>query len=153
MLSRREFVAIPAMAAAAALTGVAQARLTAGQVVERIKQNLGVPWRDRPVQEPERPDTPITGIATTVIVHLCRRDQESGGGEEEHGDHPRADVLDGKRQHCGLRERMPMYQQKLQFIRDNNIVVWRCPRQSARPSAGHDLCRIGPGDGWEKYHE
>jgi len=41
MLSRREFVAIPALAAGAALSGFAQAAtLTAGQVVDRIKQNL-----------------------------------------------------------------------------------------------------------------
>ena len=49
MLSRREFVAIPALAAGAALSGLAQGTtVTAGQVVDRIKQNLGVPWREGP---------------------------------------------------------------------------------------------------------
>src|SRR6187551_3407830 len=69
VFSRREFAAIPAMAAAAALTGLAQARLTAGQVVDRIKQNLGVPWRDGPTDTFKSGDaiTPITGIATTVM--------------------------------------------------------------------------------------
>ena len=41
MLSRRQFVAIPAVAAGAALTGFAQtAALTAGQVVERLVHSV-----------------------------------------------------------------------------------------------------------------
>lgn len=68
-------MAIPAVAAAAALTGFAQTThaqgtpLTAGQVVDRIKQHLGVPWREGPTDLFKTGDasTPVTGIATTVM--------------------------------------------------------------------------------------
>ena len=49
MLSRREFAALPAAIAGASVAAFAQTgRLTAGQVVERVKNNLGVPWRGGP---------------------------------------------------------------------------------------------------------
>lgn len=61
MLSRREFAAVPAVLAAAALTGFAQtAPLTAGQVVDRIKEHLGVPWRGGPT------DTFKAGVADSA---------------------------------------------------------------------------------------
>ena len=46
-LSRRDFVVMAGAAAAA--TKLAQAQkgtLTAGEIVSRIKQNLGIPWPD-----------------------------------------------------------------------------------------------------------
>jgi tryptophan synthase alpha subunit len=51
MFTRREFVAIPAMAVGAAVTGFTQAApLTAGQVVDRIKQIWECPGaRGRPI--------------------------------------------------------------------------------------------------------
>lgn len=44
-------------------------RLTAGQVVDRIKEHLGVPWRGGPTDTFKTGDaqSPVTGIATTVM--------------------------------------------------------------------------------------
>ena len=69
-LSRREFAAIPALIAGAAVRAFGQrAQLTAGEVVERIKANLGVPWRGGLTDtfKAGDVDTAVTGIATTVM--------------------------------------------------------------------------------------
>ncbi len=139
------------MAAAAALTGVAQARLTAGQVVDRIKQNLGVPWRDGPTDTFKTGDasTPITGIATTVMSTFEVIKKAAAAKKNlvitheptfwTGNDNVEGFVKDG------------VYQQKLQFIRDNNIVVWRFhdnlhARQPDMTSVG-----LAQAIGWEKY--
>jgi putative NIF3 family GTP cyclohydrolase 1 type 2 len=47
--------------------------VTAGEVVDRIKKNLGAPWRDATYRDTFKsggPDTPVTGIATTVFASL-----------------------------------------------------------------------------------
>src|SRR5262249_52995517 len=53
-------------------TAVAQARPTARDVVERIKQNIGVPWSDETVDtfKDGDPGTPVTGIAVTMMATL-----------------------------------------------------------------------------------
>ena len=45
--------------------------MTAGEVVDRIKKNLGAPWRETTYRDTFKsggPDTPVTGIATTVFA-------------------------------------------------------------------------------------
>jgi len=46
------------------------ARLTARQVIERIRKNVGVPWRSQTVDtfKAGDPDTTVTGIATTMMA-------------------------------------------------------------------------------------
>src|SRR5688572_326945 len=69
-VSRRDFMSVSAMLAASAATGFGQsAALTAGQVVDRIKANLGVPWREGPTDsvQPGDATTPVTRIGTTVV--------------------------------------------------------------------------------------
>ena len=70
MLSRREFAAVPVWLAATAMTGFSQNKtLTAGQVVDRIKEQLGVPWRGGQTDTFKSGDveSPVRGIATTVM--------------------------------------------------------------------------------------
>ena len=47
-------------------------RLTAQQVIERIKQHVGIPWRATTVDTVKagNPDTPVIGIATTMVATL-----------------------------------------------------------------------------------
>ena len=45
--------------------------MTAGEVVDRIKKNLGAPWRENTYRDTFKsgsPETPVTGIATTVFA-------------------------------------------------------------------------------------
>jgi putative NIF3 family GTP cyclohydrolase 1 type 2 len=143
--------AIPAMAAAAALTGVAQARLTAGQVVDRIKQNLGVPWRDGPTDTFKSGDasTPITGIATTVMSTFDVIKKAAAAKKNLVITHEPTFWTGNDNVEGFVKD--AVYQQKLQFIRDNNIVVWRFhdnlhARQPDMTSVG-----LAQAIGWEKY--
>ena len=44
--------------------------LTAGEVIDRIKKNVGIPWRERTEDNiiAGSPDTPVSGIATTMMA-------------------------------------------------------------------------------------
>ncbi len=68
-ISRRMFVAGAAAGAASAQTG---GSLTAGQVIERIQKNVGVPWRTPTVDtlKSGSPETKVKGIATTMMATL-----------------------------------------------------------------------------------
>jgi putative NIF3 family GTP cyclohydrolase 1 type 2 len=48
------------------------ARLTARQIIERIQNNVGIPWRTETVDsfKAGNPDTPVTGIAVTMMATL-----------------------------------------------------------------------------------
>jgi putative NIF3 family GTP cyclohydrolase 1 type 2 len=75
-LSRREFMATgAAFAAGITFTPAAQAAstgLTAGDVIDRIKQEVGVPWREKTVDNllTGTRATPVRGIATTMMATL-----------------------------------------------------------------------------------
>ncbi len=73
-LTRRNFVASgSAFLSAFALSQTSPASaLTAGEVISRMKQNLGVPWREKTVDNllTGSPDTPVRGIVTTMMATL-----------------------------------------------------------------------------------
>jgi putative NIF3 family GTP cyclohydrolase 1 type 2 len=77
--SRRSF-----LAAGAALQAASQAlpALTAGMVIDRIKANIGIPWQQKTVDNiiAGAPDTPVKGIATTMMATLdvCKRANAAG---------------------------------------------------------------------------
>jgi putative NIF3 family GTP cyclohydrolase 1 type 2 len=83
-VSRRAFMLAGAGLAAADLAApqAAGGALTAGQVIERIKKNVGIPWRTETVDNiiAGSPDTPVKGIAATMMATLdvIRRAAASG---------------------------------------------------------------------------
>lgn len=152
MLSRRQFVAIPACAAGAVLTGFAQGTpLTAGTVVERIKQNLGVPWREGPTDtfKTGGAETVVTGIATTVMSTFDVIKKAAAAKTNLVITHEPT-FWTGNDNVQGFAGDQ-VYQQKLQFIRDNSIVVWRFhdnlhARQPDMTSVG-----LAQAIGWDTY--
>jgi putative NIF3 family GTP cyclohydrolase 1 type 2 len=69
-LSRREFAALAAVVPFAFARPVSGAALTAQDVVERIKKNLGLEWKPDSVDATKAgdPATPVTGIVTTSLA-------------------------------------------------------------------------------------
>jgi len=66
MVNRRDFLWL----SGAALLRAQANELTARQVIERIQKNVGIPWRAQTVDTIKigSPDTPVKGIATTVMA-------------------------------------------------------------------------------------
>jgi putative NIF3 family GTP cyclohydrolase 1 type 2 len=79
--TRRNFLAAGAGAMAAA-QALRAAPLTAKEVLERIQKNVGVPWRAETVDTIKSGslDTPISGIATTMMATLdvCQKAAAAG---------------------------------------------------------------------------
>ena len=152
IISRREFAALPVYLAAAAMAGFAQTgTLTAGQVIDRIKNNLGVPWREGPTDTFKAGDaqSPVRGIATTVMstFDVIRRAAASGRNMVITHEPTFWTGSDDVRNFAND----PVYLKKLQFIRDNNIVIWRFhDNLHARQP---DMTAVGLAEalGWEKF--
>ncbi len=149
-LSRREFVSVSGLLAASVATGFGQtATLTAGQVVDRIKANLGVPWREGPTDTFKTGDaaTPVTGIATTVMSTFDVIKRAAAARKSMVITHE--PTFWTCNDNVTSFETNAVYQQKLQFIRDNNIVVWRFhDNQHARQP---DMTAVGLAEalGWQ----
>jgi len=100
--------------------------LTAGDVVARIKTNLGFPWRTATYRDTFKfggPDTVVKGIATTMFCSYdtIRRAVEQGCNmiiphEDTYWNDPdKTDLVDGD----------STYKLKTEFMREHDIVVFR----------------------------
>ena len=131
----------------------AQQPLTARDVVERIKHNIGVPWTEPTVDtfKDGDPATPVTGIAVTMMAtfDVLQRAAARGANlvithEPTFYDH--LDTLDALE-----REHDSVTATKRAFIRDHHMVVVRMHdhwhRRRPEPMAT-DLARVL---GWDRY--
>jgi putative NIF3 family GTP cyclohydrolase 1 type 2 len=122
-ISRRSLLAAgPALATAVAAPQAAT--LTAAQVIDRIKANVGVPWRAQTVDNviAGNPETPVNGIATTMMATLDVIQRASKAGRNL--------VITHEPTFYSHQDRIeplaedPTYQFKLEFIRENKVVVF-----------------------------
>jgi putative NIF3 family GTP cyclohydrolase 1 type 2 len=100
---------------------------TARQIIDQIKGNVGVPWREETVDTIKAgdPETAITGIATTMMAtfDVLRRAAAEGKNlvithEPTFYSHQdKTDVLE--------KENDAVWADKYKFIRDHKLVVWR----------------------------
>jgi len=148
--SRRDFAAVAALGATMKAFGQATP-FTAGQVVERIKEHLGVPWRggETDTFKSGNVDSRVTGIATTVMSTFDVIKRAVAGGKNMVITHEPT-FWTGNDDVRSF-ENDTVYQKKLQFIRDNNVVVWRFhDNLHARQP---DMTAVGLAEalGWDKY--
>ncbi len=103
----------------------ARGHVTAGEVIARIKNHVGVAWREQTVDTIKggSPDTVVTGIVTTFMATLevLQKSVEAGRNFVITHEPTFWNNLDSS---DGLTED-PLYRHKLDFIRDNALVVWR----------------------------
>ena len=100
--------------------------MKAGEIVTRVKANLGAPWRDATYRDTFKaggPDTEVTGIATTCFVSLdvIRRAAAAGLNMII----PHEDTFWNDRDDTAIVEKDPLYQAKLDLITTHRIVVFR----------------------------
>jgi putative NIF3 family GTP cyclohydrolase 1 type 2 len=98
---------------------------TAGQIVDRIKANVGVPWRAETVDKivAGTADIPVKGIATTMMATLDVIQRAAAAGKNLVITHEptfwlHQDTVTGLEQDS-------TYQFKADFIRKSNIAVFR----------------------------
>src|SRR5688500_5348121 len=136
-LSRRQFAALAAAVAAAPFTQdgrpSAADPVTAEQVIDRIKKNIGVDWKAESVDaiKAGSPSTRITGIVTTSMatVEVLRQAVKSGSNFVVsaqptffgRADSPTPPAPRGG----GPPARDPLFEAKHDFIAKNNLVVFR----------------------------
>jgi putative NIF3 family GTP cyclohydrolase 1 type 2 len=99
---------------------------TARQIVAEIQKQVGVPWRAETVDtfKAGNPDTPVTGIAVTMMATMDVLDRASAQGlnfviTHEPTFYAHEDVPEG------MPESDPVWAEKRAFIEKHNMVVWR----------------------------
>jgi putative NIF3 family GTP cyclohydrolase 1 type 2 len=100
--------------------------MTAADVVERIKKNLGAPWRDATYRDTYKfggPDTTVKGIATTafVTVEVVRRAAAAGLNMVI----PHEATFWSDRDDTTLVGGDAVYASKVELMRKHDIVVFR----------------------------
>jgi putative NIF3 family GTP cyclohydrolase 1 type 2 len=106
-------------------TGV-MATLTAGEIISRIKSNLGIPWRDTTYRDTFKfggPDTEVRGVATAMFCNLdvMKRAVEAGCNFLI----PHEDTWWNDRDDISIVSGDPLYKTKVDFMKEHNIVIFR----------------------------
>jgi putative NIF3 family GTP cyclohydrolase 1 type 2 len=153
-LSRRGLLALGAGAALTAGAGPALAagKLTAGEVIERMKLQIGGPWRDGGVDgfKAGGPDTVVTGIATTMMATFDAMKAAARQGlnmiiTHESTWFSHQDRLSGI-------EDDPLYRTKLAYTKTHNLVSYHLHDHwhALRPVDGINLGTMQL-MGWSKF--
>lgn len=125
---------------------------TAKQIVEAIQKQVGIPWRTETVDtfKAGNPDTPVTGIAVTMMATMDVLERASAKGLNfvitheptfyAHLDEP-----------AGMPEDDPVWAEKRTFIEKHGMVVWRFhDHWHMRNPDGIEVGMM-KALGWEKY--
>ena len=127
-VTRRQFVFI--LGSASTLLPARMARgqqtdLSAQRVIDRIRANVGVPWRDTTVDgfKAGDPATVVTGVATTVMATLdvLRR----AVAARQNLVITQEPTFYSANDEPGNRAADPVYLAKKAFIDERRLVVWR----------------------------
>jgi len=142
----------------AAMAGLMEAQPakppTARQIIDQIKAHVGVPWREETVDTIKAgdPETPITGIATTMMAtfDVIRRAQAEGKNlviTHEPTFYSHQDKTD-----LFEKENDPVWADKEKFIRDHHMVVWRFHDHWHMRRPDGIMEGVVHSLGWEKFY-
>ena len=164
-LSRREFAALAGATFAAPLAASqnpSRAQVSAQDVIDRIKKNLGSEWKPDTVDGVKAGDPSIVlkGIVTTSMATLDVL-QRSGEGRRQHGDHRAAHVLLENRRQTPPPPRAvvrpPQLPNRIAFSRQRHEFIKRQPAglpvqralalEAARSPRTRDCASLG----WTRY--
>ena len=126
-LSRRQFTLLTgAGLASGRMLRAQKGKLPAGEVVERIKKNIGIPWIDTGFRDTFKiggPDSAVDGIATSFGGNLRVLKLAVKAGLNMVIVHEPTFYSDADR--IDLVKDDPLYKFKLDWANRNKIVVWR----------------------------
>ena len=128
-------------------------RLTARQVLERITANIGVPWSEQTVDtfKDGDPDTPVTGIAVTMMATLDVLQRAAAGGANL--------IISHEPTFFGHLDQLEPLEKandavtaaKRAFIRDHKLVVLRMHDHWHRRRPDGIATGMTRALGWEQY--
>ncbi len=127
-------------------------RPTAREVVAAIQQHVGIPWMAQTVDtfKAGNPDTPVTGIAVTMMATLDVLQRASANGQNfiithEQTLYSHQDTPDG------MDQSDPVWTEKRDFIEKHGLVVWRFHDHWHRMKPDGILAGVVHALGWDKY--
>ncbi|HEY1923826.1 MAG TPA: Nif3-like dinuclear metal center hexameric protein [Candidatus Acidoferrum sp.] len=125
---------------------------TARQIVKSIQDHIGIPWNIDTVDtfKAGNPDTPVTGIAVTMMATLDVLERAAANHENfvithEPTFYSHLDVPEG------MPENDPIWTEKRAFIEKHNMVVWRFHDHWHSRKPDGILVGMVHVLGWEKY--
>lgn len=125
---------------------------TARQIVKSIQDHVGVPWQKDTVDtfKAGNPDTPVTGIAVTMMATMDVLERAAANHENfvithEPTFYNHLDVPEG------MAETDPVWAEKRAFIEKHNMVVWRFHDHWHERNPDGILVGMVHVLGWEKY--
>lgn len=131
-------------------------RPTAREVIARIQEHVGVPWQAETVDtfKAGNPDTPVTGVAVTMMATMDVLERAAASGENliithEPTFYNHLDKLD----ELDLKENDPVLAAKLAFIKKHNLVIWRFHDHWHRRKPDGIVAGMVHALGWEKYQD
>jgi putative NIF3 family GTP cyclohydrolase 1 type 2 len=125
---------------------------TARQIVREIQDNIGIPWQKDTVDtfKAGNPDTPVTGIAVTMMATMDVLERAAANHENFVITHEPTFY-----NHLDVPEEMPqsdpVWAEKRAFIEKHNMVVWRFHDHWHERKPDGILVGMVHVLGWEKY--
>jgi putative NIF3 family GTP cyclohydrolase 1 type 2 len=127
---------------------------TAREVVAAIQEHVGIPWQKETVDtfKAGNPDTPVTGIAVTMMATMDVLERAAANGQNlvitheptfyNHLDRP-----------DGMEESDAVWKEKRAFLEKHGMVVWRFHDHWHRRKPDGILAGMVHALGWEKYQQ
>lgn len=130
--------------------------LTAREVIQRIQEHVGVPWQKETVDtfKAGDPDTKVTGIAVTMMAtyDVLQRAAASGANLVITHEPTFYNHLDDLKE-IPQKENDPVLAEKLAFIKEHHLVVWRFHDHWHRRTPDGIEAGMTHALGWEAFQD
>jgi putative NIF3 family GTP cyclohydrolase 1 type 2 len=143
-----------AAAGVVCLSARAQDHMPTGrEIVAAIQQHVGIPWMDKTVDsfKAGNPDTPVTGIAVTMMATLDVLQRAAANGQNFVITHEPTFYQHTDDRPEGMDANDPVWAEKRAFIEKHGLVVWRFHDHWHRMNPDGILAGMVHQLGWEKF--
>jgi putative NIF3 family GTP cyclohydrolase 1 type 2 len=155
LMRMRVAVATLLILCGAGMARAQSSRLTAREVIGRIKSHVNLAWQDQTVDtfKAGDPDTPVTGVAVTMMATFDVIQRAAAAGQNLvitheptfYGHQDDVTALE--------REQDAVYKAKIDFINAHHMVVWRFHDFWHRRAPDGILTGMVKALGWESYQK